>query len=113
MSRELGKTRFNENGNVASFDKPCLEVTCGMGKLVAYGQGDEDEYSEIEIDLLAPDGRVLQLAVVGMDEEGWEWSPFDPPKGYQKMHVYSWDGVNGDEPHTQYVRVDEDSCWYE
>ncbi len=79
-----------------------IEIPCAYGTLVAEVAGDPGIYDEIEVDLVRPDGKLMQLCVVGteMFEGG--------PRG---LHVYVWDG--SDESPTVEVRPNmETATWY-
>lgn len=93
--------------------EPVLRVRCGDGWLIAYPKSDPGYYSEIGIDLVDDNGRCLQLAVVGRDEDPMESPDFLPE--YKPMHVYPFNGIDEmvvDDKVT-YVTVDEGSYWYE
>ena len=90
-----------------------LMVRCKDGWLVAEPSGDPGIYDEIAVFLRTDDGRELQLAVVGRDEqeELYGYMRQDEPD-WQPMHVYTFDGRDDDVSQWQYVKVDEHSCWY-
>ena len=73
-----------------------IEVPCAFGTLVAEVAGDPGIFDEIEIDLVRPDGMVMQLCVAGTGPES------DDVEG--RLHVYVWDG--SDESPTVDVRPD-------
>ena len=114
-NNELGAVEILEKGLGASFDNPTITVRCGFGRLIAYPTGDPGIFDEIEIDLLTDDGRVLQLACVGVDEENIEGYDglFGPPDGYQPMHAYTWNGIDECVQAENYIEVSDDSFWYE
>lgn len=82
-----------------------IEIPCACGTLVAEVTGDPGIYDEIEIDLIRPDGKLMQLCVAGTsyidtDADG------DP-----ELHVYVWDG--SDEcPNTAIYPNMETAVWY-
>jgi len=79
-----------------------IEIPCAYGTLVAEVAGDSGIYDEIEVDLIRPDGKLMQLCVVGT--ETFEGRPSD-------LHVYVWDG--SDESPTVEVRPNmETATWY-
>ena len=79
-----------------------IEIPCAYGTLVAEIAGDPGIYDEIEVDLVRPDGKLMQLCVVGT--EMFEGRPHD-------LHVYVWDG--SDESPTVEVRPNmETATWY-
>lgn len=57
-----------------------------FGKLVCEVMSDGD-YKEFAIDLVRPDGRAYQVAVVGTNEHS-----DDPHYNDDMVHVYTWDG---------------------
>lgn len=73
--------------------KKRIEIPCHFGTLVAEVAGDPGVYDEIEIDLVRPDGKLMQLCVAGTNP--------DPDDG---LHVYVWDGT--DESPTHEVNPD-------
>lgn len=79
-----------------------IEIPCAFGTLVAEVAGDPGVYDEIEINLVRPDGKLMQLCVAGT--ETFESKPRD-------LHVYVWDGT--DESPTVEVHPDmEKAVWY-
>lgn len=80
-----------------------IEIPCRFGTLVAEVAGDPGIYDEIEVDLVRPDGMLMQLAVVGTSPEGDDVEP--------GLHVYVWDG--SDESPTVTVHPDmETEFWW-
>lgn len=102
-----GAFEFLPNGNKWSNGNPAFKVGCEGGHLLAYQSGDPGIYDEVSVDFVADDGRLIQLAVIGRDEDPLAW--FD---GYQPMHVYAYNGTNDDVAHDQYVTINDDSLWY-
>ena len=102
-----GAFEFLPNGNKWSNGNPAFKVGCEGGYLLAYQTGDPGIYDEISVDFVADDGRLIQLAVIGRDEDPFAW--FD---GYQPMHVYAYNGTNDDVAHDQYVTINDNSLWY-
>lgn len=101
------------NGTVKVINdgNPALMVRCSDGWLVAQRFGDPGVYDEICVYLRADDGRTLTLAIVGREEELTDWG-YDHIYGFEPMHVYSYNGMDDDVAHAQYVKVsDEESCW--
>lgn len=92
-------------------------MRCGYGRLIAYPTGDPGIFDEIEIeiDLLTDDGRVLQLACVGVDEEDLDGrdSLYETEEGYQPMHAYTWNCIDEGVQAENYIEVSENSFWYE
>jgi len=79
-----------------------IEIPCAYGMLVAEVVGDPGIYDEIEIDLVRPDGSLMQLCVAGT--ETFEGKPCD-------LHVYVWDG--SDECATTYINPSmQHDYWY-
>ena len=104
---ELGTVKVLSEGN------PALMVRTKGGWLVAQATGDPGVFDEIGIDFVADDGRLLQLAVVGRDEDEVDPdNPYNDPD-YRNMHVYAFDGVHELVVAAQYVTVDDNSHWYE
>ena len=104
-----GAFEFLPNGNKWSYGNPAFKVGCEGGYLLAYQTGDPGIYDEISVNFVADDGRLIQLATIGRDEDGGLEGFI---KGYQPMHVYSYDGVEEDVASTQYVTINDDSLWY-
>ena len=77
-----------------------LEVPCAFGTLVAEPVGDPGIYDEIAIDLIRPDGRLMQLVVAGAR------SGDDP-----ELHVYVWDGTDESATHTILPNM-ETAIWW-
>lgn len=88
-----------------------LVLKCKGGYLVAYPSGDPGIFDEINVVFVADDGRLLQLAIVGRDEEKGDWRSDEVPD-YQPMHVYAFDGVDEEVQSIQYVTVNDNSYWY-
>ena len=66
-----------------------LEVECAFGTLVAGFFGDpEAGYSGIYIDLVRPDGKGTQCAMV----ETVPYSCYSDGEGDPELHVLAWDG---------------------
>ena len=97
------------NGDVkVSKDKygnPTLEMETGLGTLVVKGTGDPGIYDELEIDLVTADGRLMQVAVVGVTENDWK-------DDFPGLHAFIWNGRDEDCEHTHSINVGEDSYWY-
>ena len=83
-------------------DGPKLKVPCAYGTLVAQRQGDAGIYDEIEIDLVKPDGSLMQLCVAGT--ETFCEKPVD-------LHVYAWDG-SGESANIEVHPNMETAVWY-
>lgn len=82
-----------------------IEIPCAFGTLVAEVAGDPGIYDEIEIDLVRPDGKLMQLCVAGTGPK-----PCGKDGEYD-LHVYAWDG--SDECPTTTVYPDmETEFWY-
>ena len=84
-----------------------IEIPCAFGTLVAEVAGDPGVYDEIEIDLVRPDGMLMQLCVAGTGpgSDGWR----NPEES--DLHVYVWDG--SDECPTTQVYPDMGTeFWY-
>lgn len=96
------------NGDVkVSKDKygnPTLEMETGLGTLRVKPNGDPGIYDEFDIDLITPDGRMLQVSVVGVTENKGIYDP--------ELHAYVWDGRDEDIAQEQILHVGEDSYWY-
>lgn len=94
---------------------PALMVRCSDGWLVAQRFGDPGVYDEISVYLKRDDGKELTLAIVGKeesDEETEEWCRAHLDSRWESMHVLSYNGVDDDAAHGQFVKVsDEESCW--
>ena len=102
-----GAFEFLPNGNKWSYGNPAIKVGCEGGYLLAFQNGDPGIYDEIEVNFVSDDGRLIQLATIGRDEE-----PSELEEGYQPMHVYAYDGVEEDVASIQYVTINDDSLWY-
>jgi len=87
-----------------------LVLKCKGGYLVAFPSGDPGIFDEIEVVFVADDGKLLQLAIVGRDEDD-DYDGGNTPD-YQPVHVYAFDGVHEEVQSTQYVTVNDDSHWY-
>lgn len=102
------------NGTVR-IENDNLMVRCSDGWLCAGRFGDPDVYDEICVYLKTDDGRTLTLAIVGKeecDESTARWMRDHIDQSWEPMHVYSYNGVDDDVAHGQYVRVsDEYSNW--
>lgn len=83
-------------------DGPALKVPCAYGTLVAQPQGDAGIFDEIEIDLVRPDGSMMQLCLAGT--ETYMGEPED-------LHVYVWDGSDESANVTVYPNMDT-AVWY-
>lgn len=104
-----GAFEFLPNGNKWSYGNPAIKVGCEGGYLLAYQSGDPGIYDEISVNFVSDDDRLIQLAVVGRDEDQ-DLSDFI--KGYQPMHVYAYDGIEEDVAQDQFVTINDDSRWY-
>ena len=104
-----GAFEFLPNGNKWSNGNPAFKVGCEGGYLLAYQTGDPGIYDEISVDFVSDDGKLIQLATIGRDEDS-DLEGFI--KGYQPMHVYAYDGVEEDVASTQYVTINDNSLWY-
>ena len=115
---ENGAFEFLPNGNKWSYGNPAIKVGCEGGYLLAFQSGDPGIYDEISVNFVSDDGRLIQLATIGRDEDedyesnGWDVTDSDA-FGYQPMHVYAYDGIDEDVASTQYVTIGSDSRWYE
>ena len=89
----------------ADTETPTIEIDAVGGKVVAYVGSDIDCYSEVFVDFIADDGRVMQLACVGQDHAVEGMKP--------EMHGYVWDGIHEDCKHTHTIEVGDDSYWYD
>ena len=88
---------------------PTIGIETALGRIEASIFGDAGIYDEIAIDLIAPDGRRLQLAIVGVSEndaglEKWGGEP--------TAHAYVWDGVSEEYTWDHDIDVSDDSHWY-
>lgn len=108
MAHELGEVIVLPEGNKWTHGDPAIMVRCKDGWLIAYPSGDPGVYDEISVDLISDDDKLIQLAVVGRDEEAGDFGWPD----YTPMHVFSYDGQRDDVAHIQYVTVNDKSMWY-
>lgn len=84
-----------------------IEIPCAFGTLVAEQAGEPGIYDEIEIDLVRPDGRLMQLVVAGTGPG----SDGVRNANDSDLHVYVWDG--SDESPSVFVHPDmETATWY-
>lgn len=81
-----------------------LVMKTSLGDLIVYPGGDPGIYDEFSIDLIAPDGRYLQVACVGVAEDR---------NGSPELHVYAWDGLEEFSVSETILDVGDDSYWYE
>ena len=107
---ENGAFEFLPNGNKWSYGNPAIKVGCEGGYLLAFQSGDPSVYDEISINFVSDEGKLIQLATIGRDED---CDLADFIGGYQPMHVYAYDGIDEDVASTQYVTIGSDSHWYE
>lgn len=97
--------QFHENGiKEAGTHTPTLAIDADGGKIIAYVGSDIDCYSEVFIDFVTDDGRVMQLACIGQRHE--ECS--EP-----SMHGDVWDGVHEFSAFNHEIEVSENSYWYD
>ena len=82
-----------------------IEIPCALGTLVAEVAGDPGVYDEIEIDLVRPDGMLMQLCVAGTGPSS------RPPYEGNDLHVYVWDGTD-DCPTVSVYPSMEHEYWY-
>lgn len=108
---KLGAFEYLPMGNEWTYGQPAFKVTCKGGYLLAYQAGDPGIYDEVQVDFVSDDGRLIQMAVIGRDENESD-SMSDMFKDYQPMHIYCYDGNGEDVASTQYVTINEDSHWY-
>lgn len=102
---EIGTFEFSETGFEGISACPTMRIRTKHGWLVCYPGSELGEYDEFEIDLVADDGRCLQMSVTGVTELG-EWPD------HSDVHTYAWDGMHEDAVRCQSVIVDDDSFWY-
>jgi hypothetical protein len=82
-----------------------MVLETNLGRLVVYPNGDPGIYDEFNIDLVAPDGRILQVACVGVTEnDGFDEDP--------ELHVYAWNGRDEDVSTETILDVCDNSHWY-
>ena len=81
-------TRHMKDYTVGNLAKERLELKCKFGTLIAWVVRDDDEYKEIEVDLVANDGKEYQVACIGTDEYEFEGNEFA-----SKVHTYLWNGM--------------------
>lgn len=79
-----------------------IEIPCALGTLVAEVAGDPGTYDEIEIDLVRPDGMLMQLCVAGTGPDHGDRN---------ELHVYAWDGTD-DSPTASVYPSMEHEYWY-
>lgn len=103
-----GAFEYLPEGNKWTYGNPAFKVGCEGGYLLAYQSGDPGIYDEISVDFVSDDGRLIQLATIGRDEE-----PLELEKGYQPMHVFTHDGIVDDVAFVQYVTISDKSIWYQ
>lgn len=105
MAEKLGTIKVSDSTDI---NEARLSVRCAFGEIVASVTGDPGIYDEIEIDLVTPDGRTLQLAVVGCDEndEGLEGCG-----GRPSLHAYVWDGKDSDCSWEHDIEASDESPW--
>ena len=113
LPKNLGESTYLPEGNDWSYGQPCMMIRCAGGYIMARNHSDRGCYSELFVDFVSDDDRLVQLAVVGRDECDDEWPVGGRPEGYQPMHVYAYDGTDECVTQTQYVTIGEDSYWYD
>lgn len=106
---KLGTIYCKDTTDTGFTKSPTIEIETALGRIVASIAGDAGIYDEIAIDLVAPDGRLMQLAVIGVTEndaglEGWGGEP--------NMHAYVWDGTDEDCKWCHDITVSDESCWW-
>ena len=107
---ELGTIYCNDTSNDGFRTSPTIGIETALGRIEASIAGDAGIYDEIAIDLIAPDGRTMQLAVVGVTENsaGTEvWGEGDP-----NMHAYVWNGTEEFCTWDHNITVSDESYWY-
>ena len=82
-----------------------IEIPCAYGTLVAEVAGDPGVYDEIEIDLVRPDGALMQLCVAGTSTVDTDVA------GNPELHVYVWDGTDESANINVYPDMDK-AVWY-
>ena len=82
-----------------------IEVPCKFGTLVAEVAGDPGIYDEIEIDLIRPDGSLMQLCVAGTNSYDTD------VESEPELHVYVWDGSD-ESPNINVYPNMETAVWY-
>lgn len=97
---ETGEWSPDELNKWEGTKSPLISVRCKFGRIMASIGGDAGEYDDLCVDLVADDGRVLQLAVVSCDEE------------LELLSVYAYDGMDECPAESTKVAVSDDSCWY-
>ena len=86
-----------------------IEIPCKFGTLVAEVAGDPGIYDEIEIDLVRPDGSLMQLCVAGTGPvPECRAMPHEPD---YDLHVYVWDGSDESPTVSVYPNM-EAAVWY-
>lgn len=88
---------------------PTIGIDTAFGRIEASIAGDPGIYDEIAIDLIAPDGRRLQLAIIGVTENDAGIEKFG---GEPEMHAYVWNGTEEDCKWAHDIAVGDDSYWY-
>lgn len=95
-----------------------IEVECKFGTLVCSVFSDNDDYRELAIDLVRPDGRSYQVCCVGTDEhEPWSFDWLTKEKNEQhrrenrSVHVYVWNGEDEDCCDQFYMDPNGDGHW--
>lgn len=106
---ELGTIYCNPDIVNNHFNSPTIGIETAFGRIEASICGDGGIYDEIAIDLIAPDGRTLQLAIVGVEEgdAGLEKLGYGP-----NMHAYVWNGTEEDCKWAHDIAVGDDSYWW-
>lgn len=88
---------------------PTIGIETAFGRIEASIVGDPGIYDEIGVDLIAPDGRRLQLATIGVTENDAGIEEFG---GEPEMHAYVWNGTEEDCKWAHDIAVGDDSHWY-
>lgn len=110
---KLGTFEYLPIGNEWTGGRPGFKVTCTGGYLLVYEASVPDGISEVCVDFVSDDNRLIQLAAVGRDEFGKRDAFAARWPDYQPMHIYCYDGMDEGVASTQYVTINEDSHWYE
>ena len=107
---ELGTIYCNDTSADNFRTSPTIGIETALGRIEASIFGDAGIFDEIAIDLIAPDGRVMQLAIVGVSEND---AGLEKCGGEPTAHAYVWNGVDEEYAWGHDIDVSDDSHWYD
>lgn len=75
-------------------------LDCKFGEIVCEVVRSDEDYRELEVDLVRPDGRAYQVCIVGTNENEDGLQFMDPPareRYRDNLHIHYWDGHDEDQ----------------